>query len=118
MLWRLAYEVSLWTLGLCGLVGLVMWSYHSVYYGDSPPLSIETSKRFAIEGAFEQGRLKTGCVKVDYSMQTKNLCNDNSCVIYFMPFQARQAACPVISVNVDRKAGETWVSILDVSPNQ
>lgn len=110
MLWRLAYGMSLWTLGLGGLIGLMIWSYYSVYYGDSPPFSIERSKRFAIEGAFEQGRLKTNCVKADYSMQTRNLCNDNSCVIYFTPIQAKQAACPVISVDVDRKAGETWVS--------
>jgi len=109
-LWRLTYGAALWALVLCGLAGLLIWSYTSVYYGDSPPLSIETSKRFALEEAFDKKRLKTKCLQRDYLSETKNLCNDSSCVIYFFPVQAKQTVCPMITANVDRKAGEVWLS--------
>lgn len=54
--------VLLWKMLLYGLVGLMVWSYYSVNFGDSPLLGIDTTKRFAVEEVFEKEVKQNKCL--------------------------------------------------------
>jgi uncharacterized protein (UPF0333 family) len=107
---RLAYSVFLWAVVLFAITGLVIWSYYSVNFGNSGTLAIDTSRGFAADEIFKNNRRRTKCVRSDYIPETRDLCNVDSCVIYFSPVSGKSAVCPIIAATVDRRTGDVSIS--------